>query len=251
MIGREAVTIKIIIDSKASAHMVWSKKEISSPMQSVQRGVVLGGGRYVFSDASGSTTIYCITKGSKPVPLNDVLVIPSLDTNFLSCSEMDDQRYEITFKGGKWFLTPPGEEHHFFSGVQNGGVYEPNGDFAPQEEIIAAKAPRRDSAEAIWRLRLGHIGRSKISRMVKGTGVQWLTTDNTLRNVSTCSWCIDEKQTRSSLKERKVKADHAGEVVHSDVGGTRKVRSIRGKIYFVTFVDAWPGLKSFYLMSKR
>lgn len=116
MTGREAVPIKTVFNTGASAHVVGSKKEIDSLMQSVQRRVVLDHSRPVISDASWSTTNYCTAKGRKPAPFFDVLFVPCLDTNLLSCSEMENQRYKISFKEGKCFLIPPGEQHPFVIG---------------------------------------------------------------------------------------------------------------------------------------
>ena len=78
-----------------------------------------------------------------------------------------------------------------------------------------------------------------------------LTTGVTHTNTSTYCWCLDWKQTRLPLKEIAVKDNHTGGAIHSYFCVPMQVRSISGKIYFVTFVDVCSGVKSIYLVPKK
>ena len=67
-----------------------------------------------------------------------------------------------------------------------------------------------------------------------------------------CSHCMAGKQTRVSFKKHPPsRKSELLELVHSDVCGPLKVKSFSGALYFVTFIDIFPGSYGSMLFSGK
>ena len=63
-------------------------------------------------------------------------------------------------------------------------------------------------------------------------------TDNEVK--APCDACLKGKQSRNSFPEEKgTRATELLEIIHSDVFGPMKSRSLGGNAYFVTFIGDW------------
>ena len=253
MVGATSGSGKTIIDSGASAHMVGGKHMLRGPFQHVTRRVVLGDGRSVVSRSSGCAVISCKNQNgvTKSVSLSDVLSVPSLDTNLISCAELDRAGHTLTFKGGECHLKLSDEESELVLGTRRDGVYELNGTLIRNEMYRAAHAVGKTDAEAIWHNRLGHVGLSTVQDTIRKGSVKGLALEVKAGSSSRCEWCLEGKQTRLSLRERSNEATRAGDIIHSDVCGPMPVSSTSGKRYFVTFIDAWSHFKYVSLLARK
>ena len=240
MAGIDGAYVKTIIHSGDSSHMVGSKALLKAPFTSVKQRVVLGDGRSVFSETTGCAVISCSSVRDRPRSFvrKDVLLVPTLDTNLLSCAEMDKNRHEVIFGSGECQLKPAGEQESIVIGKLRSGVYELTGKLGIHEESRAARVHRDPTSDVVWHNRMGHVGMSTVHAMMKHRSVKGLRLDESEDKSSRCEWFLDGKQTRSSLKKRIQKATEAGEIIHSDVCGPMPVASISHKRYFVTFIDA-------------
>ena len=253
MMGKDSLPQKTIIDSGASSHMVGVKHFLHGPFSTVKRRVVLGDGRSVFSETSGCAVISCTSRIGQPrsVTLRNVLLVPTLDTNLVSCAELDKSGHEVRFKAGECALKSPGGGEDIVLGTLQSGVYELNGKFSTQERARAAKAIGRHDVAELWHNRLGHVGKSTVQEMIRKGSVRGLKLDTSMQSGTRCEWCLDGKQTRLPLKERSKSASCRGETIHSDVCGPMPVATVGKKLYFVTFIDAWSGFKYVSLMSRK
>jgi GAG-pre-integrase domain len=90
-------------------------------------------------------------------------------------------------------------------------------------------------AVSVWRSRLAHVKKFKISEMIQAGLLDKSPPSIT---ASECIDCNSGKQTRRQFQGSMDKATKAGESTHSDVVGPFP-DSHSGACYFVTFIDEW------------
>ena len=252
LVTKSCHRIKTIIDSGASSHMVADMRFMKGPMDTVDHRIVLGDGRVVKSTTSGRAVIDCKGQNGQAFSfeLSNVLYVPNLDTNLLSCSKLDENGHEIRFKSGECTLRPAHEDGFFKIGYRRSGVYQLTGIFQAQEECKTASSTEKIT-ERVWHNRLEHIAESTIRDAVRKGPARGIELHGNGNLKEKCGHCLHGKQTRLFLKERSSKATHPGEIIHSDVCGPMPIQTIAGKRYFVSFIDGFTGFKSIYLLSKK
>nr|GFD31001.1 retrovirus-related Pol polyprotein from transposon TNT 1-94 [Tanacetum cinerariifolium] len=86
----------------------------------------------------------------------------------------------------------------------------------------------------LWHKRLGHMsekGMSILSKMNVLSGVHDI-------NLKKCSHCLAGKQTRRAFKSRlSFRMENILDLVHSNICGPMKTKTLGGCSYFVTFID--------------
>ena len=103
-------------------------------------------------------------------------------------------------------------------------------------EAFAITSQEQTKMASVWHRRLGHFHYQGIRRMVQFGAVRGLP-KMCIRN-SPCSSCMQGKQSRKSTpKIRTSESTECLQLVHSDVAGPFRVRSLGGAKYFVTFID--------------
>lgn len=102
-----------------------------------------------------------------------------------------------------------------------------------------------DSSYELWHKRLDHMS-EKCMRILEKKNVLYGVSDEKLRN---CSHCLAGKQRRVSfmLSEPKRKSEVLG-LVHSNVCGPMKTRSLGGVYYFMTLIDYYPFVRCKFLV---
>ncbi|KAJ3997074.1 hypothetical protein F5050DRAFT_1555018, partial [Lentinula boryana] len=88
--------------------------------------------------------------------------------------------------------------------------------------------------------RMGHISPKVARHMVTKGFVTGVKLDNEGPQDIFCESCVYAKATRKPVaKERKEgsRAEKFGEEVHSDLWGPAPVQSLRGKRYYISFID--------------
>ena len=94
----------------------------------------------------------------------------------------------------------------------------------------------KDNATYLWHLRLGHVSKQKIGRMIK----MGLISDVILEDYPTCESCIEGKMMKKSYSI----GGHTSQVlerVHTDIYGPMNINARGGYHYFMallmTFLD--------------
>ncbi|KAK2410217.1 putative mitochondrial protein [Trifolium repens] len=91
-----------------------------------------------------------------------------------------------------------------------------------------------DSSSELWHKRLGHMSEKGLSILAKKNVLNGVS-DARLKK---CSHCLAGKQRRVSFMSSEPKRkSEVLDLVHSDVCGPMKTRSLGGAYYFVTFID--------------
>ena len=89
----------------------------------------------------------------------------------------------------------------------------------------------------IWHRRFGYLGMKNLQKQATDQLVNGLDYDVT-KDIKFCDPCVDGKHHRSSFpKSGGRRATKLLEIVHSDVCGRLKAKSLSGAEYFVTFID--------------
>jgi GAG-pre-integrase domain len=96
----------------------------------------------------------------------------------------------------------------------------------------------------LWHDRLGHVGKDKISDMIRKDQLK----DKFDANNDLCLDCSSGKQTRGPFKGHLDKAKGTGGVIHSDVLGPVPP-SFGGNKYIVSVLDEWTRYVTVYPMT--
>ena len=94
----------------------------------------------------------------------------------------------------------------------------------------------KEGKERLWHRRYGHLGEQSLQKLAKKKLVDRFDYDMT-SNVGFCEPCIGGKHHRSHFETSTSQTKEPLELVHSDVCGKMRTKSIGGAEYFLTFID--------------
>jgi len=215
-----------VVDTGATIHGT-SRRDLFTSYRSGDFGTVKMGDDGL-ATVAGIGDVCLQTCNGTRLMLYNVRHIPSLRLNLISPGVLDSEGYCSTFKDGQWKLT-------------KGSMVIARASKNPSLYILQAKlsgdrisAVDDEESVELWHRRLGHISEK---------GLNFLSNKNLLPGIKSaalrkCSHCLAGKQNRvafrSSPPSRK---SGILDLVHSDVCGPMKTKSLGGSIYFVTFID--------------
>ena len=158
--------------------------------------------------------------------LKKVRHIPDLRRNLISVGQLDDEGYAILFVSCTWKVTK--RARVFARGKKTGTLYMTS---SSRDTIVVAKA---SSDISLWHRRLGHISKKKMKMlMLKGKLLELKSIDFDM-----CESCILGKQKHVSfLKTSRTPKVEKLELVQTDLWGPSLVVSLRGSMYYITFID--------------
>jgi transposase InsO family protein len=160
--------------------------------------------------------------------LHNVKHVPDMRLNVISTGLLDDDGYYNGFGNGKWKLTLG--SLIVGRGEKVSKLYVTH----PKISCNNVNAVENVDMSELWHKRLGHMSKK---------GMSILSKKNVLSGVhdvslSKCSHCLAGKQTRVAFKSHSpFRMEKILDLVHSDVCGPMKTRSLGGCYYFVTFID--------------
>ncbi|KAL0551899.1 hypothetical protein IC582_010991 [Cucumis melo] len=215
-----------VIDSGASVHAT-SKREFFASYTPGDFGSVRMGN-------DGSTNVVGIgdvhlknRNGSRLI-LKNVKHIPDIRMNLISTGKLDDEGFCNTFDNGIWKLTKGSMV--IASGQKFSSLY-----YMDAKIIDYDINTVNDEANVeLWHKRLSHMSEK---------GLKILTKKNHLHDLKStplkrCPHCLAGKQTRVTFKSSQhSRKPNVLELVHSNVCGLMKTKSLGGALYFVTFTD--------------
>ncbi|CDF32625.1 unnamed protein product [Chondrus crispus] len=218
LLSREGKTSKkyAVVDSGASNHMMSDHILFDKIVNSQTRIITLGDGNSIKSNQKGSVYISAggFDDNRKTLRLNNVLYVPGLDTNLVSCSALDRDGYETQFSKGLCTISM-------------------------KDELICT-AQLEDGLYI-----LKYIVTEETADIAVGS-----TVGEELWHWSLCS-CVEGKQSRLSLYARKDTATKSGEVIFTDVCGPLPTPSLGGKSFFITFSDSFSSFKDVFLIATK
>ncbi|KAH9291809.1 hypothetical protein KI387_043002 [Taxus chinensis] len=178
----------------------------------------------------GKGTVQFQRENGKIVPLHDVLHVPGLGMNLISVSVLQDKGYNVLFRGTHVLIKHKDWKSPITIGVRSGRLYRLQ--FDTPKALMSSSNPR-DLGE-LWHRRMGHIhhGALKLLRETV-TGVPEVSTEHD----DVCKGCVLGKFAKASFPRSDNRSKGVLDLVHSDVCGPMSTKSLRGYVYYVTFID--------------
>ena len=240
--GRTAVDGSLILDSGASEHMVKSRAVMQNIRPIQEKAIILGNGNTVVSNRAGEVVVDSLIGHNDEayhanVRLRDVLLVPDLNTNLVSCSKLCDAGYKVTF--GRFGCAVSTEEGNIImSARMRNGIYEVHGSAIANSAAYSAQVVDED----LWHARFGHANKQSVRRLLMSDAVQSFKAKSSHQlHKDGCEACAKGKHCRAVRHTNYFRATRVGETVHSDVCGPMTRKSLGGAQYYVSFIDEMSG----------
>lgn len=248
LVARAPPTLPVtefLLDSGASDHMVMSKNVFKDMEAIPPRPIVLGDGTRVYGSFRGSVCLRTWIGEigdlyERTIELSDVLYVPSLKSNLISCSKLCRDGYTVNFNSEKCVGLYDGIIR--FQGRQFNGIFRIRCAPFLESSAYANMATTGSNREMdLWHARLGHAYPERIKNLFRTDAVKGLDLTETAGTSKICADCLKGKQTKESLHVNQSRSTVRGAVIHSDVCGPMSVQSFSGANYFVSFIDDYSG----------
>ena len=217
-------------------------------------------GNNIYCDVLDIGTVKIMIPRERNLYLSDVLFAPTMRRNLISIPCLDEKGFEIRFHFGKVSIGKHGRI--LMWGIKMDGLYRLNdisfvnnnnavvGSFAYLDMSINHSYVYDDSCLCmddpyIWHMRLGHINKIKMKRMIS---MGLIPNMNIV--FTTCEPCISSQIARLPFPKRQ-RSNELLAIVHSDVCVPLNIKTYRGMEYFVTFIDDFSQYGHIYLMHQK
>ena len=201
---RKASTKYAVVDSGASNHIMSDHSLFDKIVNSQTSIITLGDGNSIKSNQEGSVHISTrVSEGKrKTLRFNNVLYVPGLDTNQVSCSALDRDGYETQFS--KRLGTISMKDKHVCTAQLEDGLYN----IQTILEYYSQKCSYRGyteiavgstAGEDLWHGRFGHVYLRILKEMLKRGAATGISLNGTLQNDVACVTCVERIQSRLSL----------------------------------------------------
>lgn len=219
------------LDSGATSHMCNDESQFVDLIPIKNEKVKLANNESTCIKGKG-TVVLCvkIDEREQIIRLNNTLFVPNLKTNLLSVSKASINGRRVIFDESKAVIRTH-DDKVIAEAKRTGDLY-------------TLKCFERESANLAeydttmdWHCRYGHLNEQDLRKLSSKQMVLGMPKLNT-QAMSKCEVCILGKQSATPMpKASETKVENLLDVVHSDVCGPMRTRSIGGAKYFVTFVD--------------
>ncbi|GJU02467.1 putative RNA-directed DNA polymerase [Tanacetum coccineum] len=215
-----------ILDSSATCHVATQKDYYSSYTPGDSGVVRMGNTR--LSRIDGIRDICLKFDTGMELVLHNVKHVLDMRLNILSTGLLDEDGYHNSSGNGLWKVTL--RSLIVARGKRESKLYMTHPKIS---KSIVNAVDNVDMAE-LWHKRLGNMsekGMSILSKKNVLSGVHDI-------NLKKCSHCLVGKETRLAFKSRSpFRLENMLDLVHSDVCGPMKTKTLGGCSYFVTFID--------------
>jgi len=249
------------VDSGCTSHMVCDESLFFQINKEDNTIVKLATGEITEAQGRGSIRIKVEnpkSKNTETIRLDEVLLVPDLDTNLLSVSKALNQQKEIIFdKNEARVLSKNGET--ILTATRKGDLYAIN--FAREGKIKTTDSIQRESSSLTaeetgssfeinkgeqltkdsplhtWHLKYGHLNERDLKLLKAKEMVRGINFDEN-ETLSDCKVCIQGKQTKTPFnKKSNFRSKELLNLVHSDLFGPVDTPSLGGSKYCATFTD--------------
>ena len=244
-----------LLDSGASDHMVLCENWLRNVRKIQPRAIVLGDGNRVYANSKGTLALQTFIGSpgdlyERNIILCDVLCVPGLRSNLISCSRLCQDDYLINIRKSK--CNGVRESVIQFEGRMDRGVYKISAVPVCTASLLhVSSADDHDHADfdssatphhlSLWHARFGHANIESVKELSRKNVVQGLRFEKESVGHGFCRGCIEGKQTRQTLRKNKNRSMEKCAVIHSDICGPMSIESFSGSKYFVSFIDEYSG----------
>lgn len=162
--------------------------------------------------------------------LKNTLFVPNLRSNLLSVAKVTDYEHEVTFrKDGATIVNANNEKIIEAKRVANLYVIEGTSE-------IANIANVKENSWQRLHEKFGHLNMKDLKYLVNRECVFGIkVTDD--EKLQTCEVCVQGKFARIPFEKSSTRSSDVLQLVHTDICGPMRVKSLSGSRYFATFVD--------------
>jgi transposase InsO family protein len=245
------------LDSGASNHVTGSSSVFLSMSPSHGTKITSAGGHS--HDVTGTGDVAIRLPNGEIQKVTHVLYSPGIMKNLLSVGFLADKGFRIEFSQSTCTISnQDGQPIATASRESRNGLYRLVGEtltdcseIDSSQEIHAMSCTSNNrSSVALWHRRLGHFHSQGLRRMISAGAVKGMP-KLTISN-STCMQCLKGKQSRKAIpKQRTTDTTGILQLVHSDIAGPFRTRSLGGSLYFITFIDDFSKKTWVYFLNSK
>lgn len=229
------------LDSGASQHLIFDRTMLKKATPFVVP-ITIGDGRTLLSTHKGDFKI------ANNMDLRNVLVVPELSCNLISIQKLAQLGHSIHFSSTSCTVGDPVSDTKLVAPFQN-GLYTFQASLSVDTALVVQSADPLSS----WHRKLGHLNfrdtfeLGKAELLGKGwNGVTYKDVEKAF-----CEPCILGKGKRQSSSATDLRAVQPNQIVHSDLWGPSRTRSVAGARYMLTCYDDFTRrLQAFFLKKK-
>lgn len=216
-----------VLDSGATRHMTSCKEDLLDFLP-LKKPIQVSFGNNQKADAVGFGRVQL----TPDVQLHDVLYVPVLMTSLVSVKRITQHGGSVSFTGDACQILHDGNV--VLSARLRDDLY-----CIVRHHASAFAAKCTESAE-LWHKRFCHLSYDALTSMQRNEIVSGISVSSQhFKDAasSTCTTCVQSKQTRASFSSSTPRNTSTLDLLHTDVCGPLPVPSLSGARYFVTVLD--------------
>ncbi|CAD7005632.1 unnamed protein product [Ceratitis capitata] len=232
-----------LLDSGASSHMCMDKKFFNE-LEPKRQEIVLASGKTIYAQGIGSVSLKTEFTNIK---LHNVWYVPELTSNFFSIGKALKYGHTVKFSKNNAIMKT-GKGENMLSAKFVGGVFVVKMALKKTAQKVNAIVETKQSVK--WHERFGHVNMNDIrtlynKKLVRGLNV----TDIPNFQCMTCAMCKIHSLPFSGYG--KVFSKNVLDLIHTDLCGPMRVKSLGGAFYFITFVDDFSRYVTVYFLKNK
>jgi len=229
------------LDSGATSHMTNDSSIFNEFDNEYCGDITIANGNKITCIGRGKVIIRLVVHNDEHlITLNDVLLVPSIDSNLISVSKLCEKGFAVTFDSLGCYLDKDGERLLIADKSDNLFVVK-----TKAERVNLTKA-NNESCIHEWHLKLAHRNLQDIKAM-KRLGLK--IKDCNCSDI--CESCIVGKISRSPFPQVAVPTNGVLDCIVSDICGPMPVTSLGGARYFATFIDVHSKYSAVYFLKTK
>lgn len=175
------------------------------------------------------------------------LFVPNLAANLLSVSSITKAGHTVTYTNKGCIVSDKTGKFVCSATLRNDLYVLDIKSDSPTAHLVSDSSKVNDTY--LWHLRMAHLNFLDVSKLPECT--DGVTLAQKKSNVTTCTHCLEGKQTRLPFNSCGTRATQPLQIIHSDLCGPMEQQSFAGMKYFITFIDDYTRMVHVYFMKDK
>ena len=161
--------------------------------------------------------------------LENTVYVPDLRTHLMLVARIYDKGFEVTFmKSSAVIRDENGIEKLYANRID--GLY-----YLQETPEVASAMSESDHSQKLelWHRRLGHLNVKDVKSLMKNEGIECPENES----LGVCETCVVGKLAQRPFPKTSLQKKRLLELIHTDLCGPMREKSLSGAKYFATFVD--------------
>lgn len=213
-------------------------------MQTQKQQILLASGESVYAEGKG---IVKVKSKFMNITLINVLYVPSFHSNFLSISKFIEAGHNVYFSNNSANINNK-ENEKMLTAYKENGIFVTNLTNRKTIEYLNSASNKNDFKK--WHTRFGHLNQNALNKLANEKMVNGLNIGKLEK--FDCVTCAVGKICAKPFKSySQIYSKEILELVHTDLCGPFKVKSLGGALYFITFIDDYSRYITTYFLKKK